>query len=159
MSVNFSSTIPAAPSGKSLVTWQTDGAGNVSGYVPTSSATKTGVDLTNQSANISATTLLATTASGQYRVGGYIIVTTVDGASSTLPTVTLTWTDADNTTGQTKTLAVAAAPTGNSLTTFGNGILQVNARTGTNIQYATSSYASGTPAAMKYALHLTIEAL
>lgn len=155
MSVNLSSTVPAAPSGSTNVTWQTDGAGNVSAYSKTGSSLLTGVNLTAQTANISATTLLAVTASGQYRVSGYIIVTTADGVSSTLPKITITWTDQDNTTGQSFDLTATSA--GNTLTTFKSGILQLSAKTGNNIQYATSGYLSNTPATMQYALHLTIE--
>jgi len=37
MSINLSATTPAAPAGKQNVTWQADGHGNISGYVPSSS--------------------------------------------------------------------------------------------------------------------------
>src|SRR5580692_3931692 len=33
MSTNFSNTVPAAPSGGTNSPWQTDGSGNISGYV------------------------------------------------------------------------------------------------------------------------------
>lgn len=160
MSVNFSSTTPAAPSGKSLVTWQTDGAGNVSGYVATSAASKATVDLTAQAASIGATTLLAVTATGFYRVSAYAVVTQVPSTSSTLPKVTITWTDSNNTTGETFdiTPTLAGGPA-NALTDFKQGTLVFNAKTGSNIQYATSGYASvgGTP--MQYALSLRLESI
>src|ERR1700722_14309115 len=103
MASNFNSTTPAAPSGSVNVVFQTDGSGNDSAYVPASSGLLAPVALTGQTADISATnipTLATVSANGLYRVSVYIIVTTVDGASSTLPSVTISWTDADNSTVQ-----------------------------------------------------------
>ncbi len=157
MSVNFNATTPAAPAGSTNVTWQADVSGNISAYASTSASVKASVNLTAQTANIGATTLLAVTASGAYRVSAYSIVTTVDGASSTLPKTTITWTDPNNSTGQTKDLT--ATNGGNILTTFEQGIMVFNAKTGTNIQYATSGYTSGTPATMQYAISLRLEAI
>lgn len=160
MSVNFNNTTPAAPAGSTNVSWQGDVSGNISAYTSTSASVKPPVDLTAQAANIGATTLLAVTASGAYRVSGYIVVTQVPSTSSTLPKLTITWTDSNNSTGETfdLTATVAGGPA-NALTDFKQGVMVFNAKTGTNIQYATSGYASvgGTP--MQYALSLRLEAI
>jgi hypothetical protein len=157
MSVNFSSTTPAAPSGNQLVQFQTDGSGNISAYIPASSSIPTTVDLTGQTANISATNLVASPATGRYRISAYLIVTTVDGVSSTLPSVVITWNDADN--GASQSLTLTPTNTGNVLTTLQEAACVVSARTGYAIQYATSGYASNTPATMQYAMHIVVEAL
>lgn len=159
MSTNFNDTTPAAPAGGINVLWQTDGSGNDSAYVPAGSnpSLLPGANATAQAADIPATTLLAVTASGLYRVSGYIVVTQVATTSSVLPSIVITWTDADNTTGQSFTLTPTNA--GNLLTTLQESDMVVNALTATNIQYATSGYASvgGTP--MHFSIHIRIEAL
>lgn len=160
MSVNLSNTVPSAPAGGTNLLWQTDGSGNISGYVSTSARINTSVDLTAQAANISATTLLAVTASGFYRVSAYIVVTQIPSTSSTLPKVTITWTDPNNSTGETfdLTATVAGIPA-NALTDFKQGVMVFNAKTASNIQYATSGYASVGGTAMNYALSLRLESL
>lgn len=159
MSINFSNTTPAAPSGKTLITFQTDGQGNFSGY--TSTATELigdGVDLTGQTADVGSATLVASPANGLYRISITIIVTVVDGASSTLPDVVITYADQDN--GQTQTLTlVPSTPNGNTLTTLAEGDMIVSAGSTANITYATSGYASGTPNTMTFALHIRVEAM
>jgi hypothetical protein len=157
MSVNLSNTTPAAPSGSTNVTFQTDGSGNVSAYVTTSTElTADGVDTTGLSANVGATDLVVSP-SGKYRISGYIIVTTVDGASSTLPSIVISWNDFNN--GQGQTLTLTPTSTGNVLTTYEQADCFINANVSANIQYSTTGYASGTPATMKYALHITVEKL
>lgn len=159
MSVSFSNSLPAAPAGSVLGTFATDGSGRVSVSIPASAIQLTvdNVDLTAQDANIPATNLVATPSNGVYRVSAYIIVTTVDGASSTLPSVVITWTDQNNATAQTLTLT--ATQTGNLLTTYALGDALLSVSSAAAIQYATSGYASGTPTTMKYALHIRVEAL
>lgn len=156
MAVNLSNSTPAAPDALHVnVAWQQDGSGNVSGNVPASLAEVAKVDLTAQGANIAATTLLALTASGRYRVMAYIIVSQVATSSSTLPKITLTWTDPDNNTAQS--LDITATSGGNLLTTFAQASTVISAKTGTNIQYATSGYATSGATPMQYALHLVLE--
>jgi hypothetical protein len=141
----------------------TDGAGNFSAYIPTpatpplSPVVETPVDLTAQDANISTTTLYAVTATGRFRIGGYIVVTTADAVSSTLPAINIGWTDADNSVAQT--LALTLVNTGNSTTTYATGTEIISALTGNNITYSTTGYLSNTPSAMKYSIHLIIESL
>ena len=157
MSVNLSNTTPAAPAGGTNITWQTDGSGNVSGY--TQSAVELvgdGVDLTAQTANVGPNTLV-TTPSGYYRISAYIVVTTVDGASSTLPSLTITWNDKDN--GQAQSFDLTPTNAGNLLTTLEQSDMVVSAGSSASIDYETSGYASGTPATMQYAVHIRVEQL
>lgn len=159
MSVNLSNTTPAAPSGSTNVTFQTDGSGNVSAYVTSATElTGNGADLTGQTADIGPTDLITTPATGRYRVSVYIILTTADGASSTLPSVVLTWADADNGAGQSQTFT-SLTPTGNSLTTLANDDTFVSAGPSSPLSFSTTGYASGTPATMQFAIHITVEKL
>jgi hypothetical protein len=157
MSVNLSSTIPAAPAGGTNVIFQTDGQGNVSAYIQ--SATELigdGVDLTAQTADIGPNTLV-TTPNGYYRISAYLIVTTVDGASSTLPKLTITWNDLDS--GHGQSFDITPTNTGNLLTTLEQSDMIVSAGSSATLDYATSGYTSGTPATMKFAIHIRVEQL
>lgn len=123
------------------------------------------VDLTAQTAAISATTLLAVATTGQYRLSWYAKVTTAAVTSSTLGPLTITFTDADNT-AQSITMAafnsagtIETSDSVNTTTTVMLGIpVMLNARASTNIQYA-FAYASNAAAAMNYNLHIKLEAL
>ena len=155
MSVNLSNTTPAAPTGGTNIIWQTDGQGNVSGYVQSAvELVGDGIDLTAQTANVGPNTLVATP-SGYYRISAYIVVTTVDGASSTLPSLTITWNDQDN--GQAQSFVLTPTNAGNLLTTLEQSDMIVSAGSSATIDYETSGYASGTPATMQYAVHIRIE--
>lgn len=158
MSTNYSSTTPAAPANGVNGTWQTDGSGNMSVYVPVSAAeiVSADVDLTAQVADITTTTLYTPSASGMYRVSAYLVVTTVSSPGSTLPALTIGWMDADNSTAQT--LALTPTNAGNALTTYQDGTAVINALTAVAITYATSGYASG-GVPMDFSLHIRIEAL
>ena len=155
MSVNLSNTTPAAPTGGTNIIWQTDGQGNVSGYVHSAvELVGDGIDLTAQTANVGPNTLV-TTPSGYYRISAYIVVTTVDGASSTLPSLTITWNDQDN--GQAQSFVLTPTNAGNLLTTLEQSDMIVSAGSSATIDYETSGYASGTPATMQYAVHIRVE--
>lgn len=157
MSVNLSNNTPAPPTGGTNIKWQTDGAGNVSGYIQAATElVGDGVDLTAQNANIGSSTLV-TTPNGYYRVSAYIIVTTVDGASSTLPSIVLAWNDKDN--GQPQTMTLTPTAAGNLLTTYQENDGIISAGSSANINYSTTGYASGTPGTMKYAIHIRVEQL
>jgi len=160
MSVNLSNTTPAAPAGGTNVKWQSDGSGNVSGYIQSAvELVGDGVDLTAQTADVGPNTLV-TTPNGYYRISAYIVVTMVDGASSTLPKITITWNDLDNGQGQTFDLTPTVSGAGsNLLTTLKQSDMIVSAASSATIDYATSGYASGTPATMKYAVHIRVEQL
>jgi hypothetical protein len=155
MSVNFSNTTPAAPGGATNILWQTDGSGNVSGYVTSFASAVVSVDLTAQTANISPTTLFTPTASGRFRVSGYAIVTQAATTSSTLPSIVITWTDPDNSTAQSLTLTATAG--GNLLTTYAQATGFISAKISTPIAYSTTGFASSGATPMQYALHIKLE--
>jgi hypothetical protein len=115
------------------------------------------VDLTNQGAVIAPTALHTAAASGVrgpgiYHIRAYIICTTPDAASSTLPSVQVTYTDND--TGVVQTITITPTNTGNSTTTLQQGAAVISVKASTAINYQTVGYASGTAGAMKYALHI-----
>ena len=158
MAINLNDNLPAAPAGSTNVNWQRDPSGNVSAYVTTSvELTPDNIDLTAQVADIAATNLVALPVAGVYRVSAYIIVTTPDGATSTLPAVILTWADQDNNVAQSLTMSPTNA--GNLTTTYEQSDVVISVNAATAIQYSTSGYTSGTPATMQYALHIRVELL
>lgn len=166
MSVNLNPTTPSAPAGNTNAVFQTDGSGNISAYVPTSASVVTEVDLTAQTAAVSATNLVASPATSRYRITAYLKVTTAATtglATSTLGAVTITYADGTDSVSQSvvmqmQTQAGAAATTnsGNSTTSTLSGQLMVFAHSGTAIQYAIA-YASNTAAQMAYEAHLSAE--
>ena len=114
------------------------------------------------------TTLYSAPASGRYRVSAYIIVTSADPTSSTLPAVVLSWNDADSGVTQSLTLTSAvpsslSPPVGNSTTTFAQANAIISALSGTAITYSTVGYATNTTSPpsgkMSYSLHVVLEAL
>ncbi len=116
-------------------------------------------DLTAQAADIGATVLYAVPAGagGLYRLAAYLAVTQAATTSSTLPKVTIAWTDADNSTAQS--LDITATNAGNLLTTLAQALAVVNAKAATSISFSTSGYASVGATAMQFAIHLRLEAL
>lgn len=120
------------------------------------------LDLEGNTSNISGI-LFPVTTPGQYRVGGYIIVTKIStlppppslvAGTSTLPEVTISWTDLDNNIVLSNELTSSA--TGNSLSTYVSGEMRISAAGSTNVNYSTTMYTSY-PVGMTYALHLTLE--
>lgn len=158
MSVNLSNTVPAAPAGSTNVKWQTDGSGNVSAYITSAvELTGNGFDATAQAANIASTNLIAVPVSGRYRVSAYIVVTQAATTSSVLPSITLSWNDADN--GQAQTLVLTPTNAGNVLTTsqFNDAFLSIGASA--PLSFSTASYASVGATPMQFAIHITVESL
>ena len=154
MASNFNDLVPSPPAGGTNVKFQTDGSGNDSAYMTVANLlTTASVDLTAQTSNIVATPLFTPVTSGLFRVSTSIIVTTVSSPGSTLPSVTIKWTDQDNSTPQT--LVVTPTNTGNSLTTGQESVVVISALTAVDITYETDSYASG-GVPMQYALHLRL---
>ena len=124
----------------------------------------TPVDLLNQSTNITATTLYAIPVgkTGFYRISAALTVTTAGGASSTLPSLSMTWVDPNTLTTEALTLLNSYngnALGGNALGSGFFGSMVVYAHTSSNIQYSTGGYASSGVPTMKYALHLRLEYL
>lgn len=125
------------------------------------------IDTTGLTANAGATTLYAvpSNAQGMYRISAYVTLTTAASVSSTLPNVQIVYTDPDSsatiTMDATPVLGVAGigqtgALTGNTVGLTSVGVIVVNAKLSTTIQYKTVNYAS-TAAGMAYSIHLRIE--
>jgi hypothetical protein len=115
------------------------------------------VDLTSQDADISETALY-NLAGGVNRVSAYIVLTTADGSSSTLPSVQIRWADPDTNT-QTGWLVLTPTNSADTFNTVLQGSAMINAKYGGGLDYNTTGYVSGTPNAMKYAVHIRVEAL
>lgn len=117
------------------------------------------VDSTANGANIGSTLLYAVPASGAgiYRLSGYVVLTTKDAVSSTLPALTVGWTDSE--TSVSTTSGIISTSTNNAVGDHGFGTAFVNAKASTNITYSTSGYVSNTPGVMLYSVHLRVEAL
>jgi hypothetical protein len=126
----------------------------VSNGVPSEFAT---VDLTAQSASISSATLYAVPASGAgvYRISYYMKVTQAATTSSSV-TLTLGWTDRDDSTVASVVVPTPANATDS--TSIVSGTLVVDAALSTNLTYLTT-YASTGATAMQYKLRLKVEAL
>jgi hypothetical protein len=126
--------------------------------LPTGTAIQaTAIKLTAQAANIGATTLYAVTATGLFRMSVSIKRTQAATTSSTLPSVTITWTEGDNSAAGSSALIASNAT--NTLVATAASELIVYAKTGTNIQYALASYASSGATPMQFALEIKCEAL
>lgn len=142
----------------------------VSNGVPSEYAT---VDATAQSAAITATTLYAVPASGvgMYRISWVAAATTAATTSSTLGGTNgfqIVYTDADD--SVVKTTPAPGAPSaglnqaysqtnqGNTTASQISGVIIVNAKASTNIQYQ-MGYTSSGATSMQYNLHIKLEAL
>lgn len=168
MAINLNDTTPAAPAGSTNGKWQEDASGNVSVYFSASATVINKVDLTAQTAAVSATSLVAAPATARYRISAYLKVTTpatTGAATSTLGGVTITYADGTDSVSQSvvmqmQTQAGASATTnsGNTTTSVLSGELVIYAATGTAIQYAIA-YASNTAAQMAFEAHLAAEQL
>lgn len=138
----------------------------VSGGVPAEYAV---IDTTGLTANVAASTLYAVPASGagMYRISAYVVETTAGSVSSTLPNVQVVYTDNDTNTSVTLDvtpvlgaagIGQSGALTANTIGTVASGVVPINVKASTTIQYQTVNYAS-VAAGMAYALHLKCEAL
>lgn len=127
------------------------------------------IDTTGLTANVSAATIYAVPSSGvgMYRISSYVVETTAGSVSSTLPNVQILYTDNETggsiTIDATPILGIAGigqtgALTSNTIGTASSGVIVINAKASTNIQYQTVNYAS-TAAGMAYALHIKLEVL
>jgi hypothetical protein len=117
------------------------------------------VATTGQSANIGATNFTAATLpAGYYYTAGYTKITTAGTTSSTLPGLTIGWTDTVAAVASSVTaIGSPLHPTGNTTaigSTFSAGPFNISAAT--NITYATESYASVGATAMQYEIRATL---
>lgn len=116
------------------------------------------VSRTGLAANVTTATAFAvpSTGAGFYRVSVYIVESQAATTSSTMPAVTIGWTD-ETTTAQTS--AVTSTSTGNAVGTFAEASTVFYAAASTNITYATGSYASSGATAMQYDIYVRVERL
>lgn len=164
MSVNLNPTTPAAVAGNTNVVFQTDGSGNISGYVPTAASVAAAVNLTAQVAAITTTTLYAVPADGLYRVSAYAKITTASDTSSVLGGAAgfqLTWTDPTDSTTPTVTISDQSSQVlnGNTTTTVYVTSTPIAAKASTNIQYAFGYTDGGIVTHMAYKLSIKVESL
>jgi hypothetical protein len=130
-----------------------------------------GDDQTGKSANISAKDLVSAANMGadtMMRItADWQVTTAASGGtpSSTLPSLVVTWTDADSGVAQSQTVApsnslcagTAASATGNTTTTRAQAVIIARCKSGVALQYATSGYASAGTTPMQYAIHIRAE--
>jgi len=119
------------------------------------------VDLTGQTAAVGATTIYAVPATGvgMYRLTWNAKVTTAATTSSVLGGAggfQITYTDADDSVALTPLAVPNALATGNSTATQLSGVVAVNAKASTNIQYR-FGYTSVGATVMAYSLHIKLE--
>ena len=131
---------------------------NGAGKIPPAQTVYASSDVVTQAANIGATTIYAVPSAGLYRVNAYAVVTQAATTSSTLPNVGILWTDND-TSVALSSVNVTPTNTANAPGAFGNADIVISAKSGTNIQYQTSNYASSGATPMQYAVHLRVEYL
>lgn len=137
----------------------------VSNGIPAEYAT---VDLTAQSAAVTATAAYTPAATGMFRVSVYLQITTAGSTSSVLGGaggVVITYNDGDGNVAQSDTVAlmttagaIAISSATNTTATNLSGSMIIYARTGVAIQYAIG-YTSVGVTPMQYAAHLKVEAL
>lgn len=129
------------------------------GWKPAVPATVGSTNLVNQSAAVAATTVYAVPAhmSGMYRISVVAKVTTAATTSSNLGAITVNYTD--NVDGVAVSgLSAAALSAGNTTGTQINGSVIVNAKGGTNIQWAIA-YTSVGATSMVYAAEVRVDYL
>lgn len=115
------------------------------------------VDLTAQTAAISATTILAVTSSGFYQVNWVATITTAASVSAVLGGATgfqVKYTDADDSVVKTSNPTTLTVSSVNATGTSISGAFSGYCKTGTNLQYLFGYTSAGT--AMAYNLHITV---
>jgi hypothetical protein len=125
----------------------------VSAGLPSEIAT---VDVSARTTNQSGT-LFTPTANTMFRVNVYTAIDTVATTSSTLPSVSVTFTDPDSSVSQT--VQVTPTNSGNATTTLQQGVAVIYAKSGVAITYANAGYASSGATAMTFGLHIKLEQL
>jgi hypothetical protein len=109
-------------------------------------------DLTGQTANIGSTNLVASApANGLYILVVTITVDTAASTSSTLPAVSISYTDQSN---NVMAGPVTVENNGNTLTTTVTALVPMSVKAGTAISFSTSGYASVGATHMAYSLRL-----
>jgi hypothetical protein len=116
------------------------------------------IDLVAQQADIVATLLTIPLINGFYRAAAYVVLTQAATVSSTVPPISISWSDADlnaaessqiTSANNTNVVASISAPTLQPLVFF--------AKAGAAISLFTAGYASNGATPMQFALHLRLE--
>jgi len=141
-----------------------------SGYAPANAlslATKAYVDAhtgvvaadgkSAQTANVNAPTLYSVPVSGMYRVSAFVVVSQAATTSSTMPSVSVNYTEA--TTGAAVQDMITQTATTNQVGLHSGGSVVISAQQGSNIGYITSNYASSGATPMQYSVHIKVEFL
>jgi hypothetical protein len=126
------------------------------GWVPQVPGTVTNLSVKGKAANIANATLYAVPANmgGAYSIATYVKVTTAATSNSTLPSLTIFWTDAADNTVQN--LVASATNTTNTTGLILQNTLTIYASGGTNIIYNANGYLSnGTPLAYEVQMRCT----
>jgi hypothetical protein len=143
-----------APTANQYLYWNATCIGGAPG-TPLASNLPT-IDVTGNSTNIAATTILTTSAAGFYEAQCYLVLTRAATTSSTLPNCVVGYTDADTTTVQT--IALSATVSGNTVG-FTRSFATPQAfyaASGTIIQYSTTGYLSSGATSMQYSIHFRL---
>lgn len=118
------------------------------------------VDALTQSADISSTPLytVPTGASAKvFQVSAELVIATAGSASSTLPPLSVTYTDAE--TGNSITQAITASSTANTTATAKSGVVAINVAAGGAITFSTSGYAASSANSMVFNAKVRINAV
>jgi hypothetical protein len=159
MAINLNGTTPAAPSGSINVSFQNDASGNISGYVPDSAVIQTAIlepALTGNYNAGSPETLITPTVPSLYRISFSQAIVVVDPSSSTMPSLTLGWSDPG---GIARTKILVATSTTNTTAVEIDGDAVIYTNNSSPVTITSASYASNTPSTMTYALAIVIEQL
>lgn len=142
-----------------------------SGYAPATAqslATKAYVDShlpmvvasdgkASQAVNINSPTFYTVPASGMYRVSAYIVISQAATTSSTMPSVSVNYTEA--TSGAAVQDMIINTASLNQVGAHNGGSAVISAQQGSNIGYITAGYASSGATPMQYAVHMKVEFL
>lgn len=111
-----------------------------------------------QSANVNSPTFYAVPTSGMYRVSAFVVISQAATTSSTMPSVSVSYTEA--TTGTVvQDNNITAQGTTNLVGLHSGGTAIISAQQGSNIGYTTSGYASVGATPMQFSVHIKVEFL
>lgn len=152
---NASSVATLLTPGTAGYVLSTQGAGALPQYISVPS-NQAAIDKTAQTANISSSNVIASLpVTGLYRLTVHIAVTTAATSSSTLPSVSIGYTEGDSSASLSGSLTNIS--TGNTTATVVTGEALIYAKAATAVTYSTANYASSGATAMQYALHIRLE--
>jgi hypothetical protein len=145
------------------------GAGTITLYSPTDVVSLTIIgkpvvkvsaadSKTAQAANVNSPTFYAVPTSGLYRVSAYVVLTQAATTSSTLPGVSVSYTEAI-TGAVVQDIVFGTGGTTNTVGLHQGGSAVIQAQQGSHIGYITTGYASSGATPMQYAVGIKVEPL